>query len=356
MPVIYFIPIGIHMKKIIKYTVTETDMPRTADGVVSLVLKRCMKLSPHEISSAKYTGDGITADGVQVTVKDRVHPGQLLSICLEDTADMTDHLLPVSGEVDILYEDEDLLAVNKPAGIVVHPTHGHYCDSIANIAAGYFSRRNENIICRVFGRLDKDTSGTLILAKNKPSAGRLEHQREQNIYRRTYFAAVRGTFPSDSGTVDAPIGPVPGTLMRQQVSSDGRPAVTHYEVLGTGCHDGLAYSCLRLTLDTGRTHQIRVHMAYIGHPLLGDPIYSSSDIPERYLIQSGCHEDSPHRTPDESGLTRTALHAGCLDLIQPFSGQPLHIEAPFPPDIEPFFCQTRNKPAMDISFPKCYDK
>ena len=128
MPVIYFIPIGIHMKKIIKYTVTETDMPRTADGV-------------------------------QVTVKDRVHPGQLLSICLEDTADMTDHLLPVSGELDILYEDEDLLAVNKPAGIVVHPTHGHYCDSIANIAAGYFSRRNENIICRVFGRLDKDNDG-----------------------------------------------------------------------------------------------------------------------------------------------------------------------------------------------------
>ncbi len=338
------------MKKMITHTVTEEDMAETAGGVVSLMLKRRMHLSPHEVSSAKFTHDGITADGIQVTVKNRVIPGQLLAICLEDTAGMTDHLVPVNGHLDILYEDEDLLVINKPAGIVVHPTHGHYSDSIANTVAGYYQKKNENIICRAFGRLDKDTSGVLLFARNRPAAGRLEHQREQGIYKRTYFAAVRGIFTDPMGTVNAPISPVPETLMRQQVSSDGRPAVTHYEVLATGSFSGQAYSCLRLTLETGRTHQIRVHMSHIGHPLLGDPIYGGPDaLSDRYIfssdVQAGAHLQNavphPPRTPDVFGLTRTALHAGCLDLIQPFTGQPLHITAPFPDDISSFFSRIR---------------
>ncbi len=326
------------MKKIIQHTITSEDLTGTAQGVVSLVLKRIMHLSAHEISSAKFTHDGITADGIQVTVKDRVKKDQLLSICLEDTADMTDHLLPVHGDPGIIYEDEDLLAVNKPAGIVVHPTHGHYSDSIANIIAGYYTEKNENVIIRAFGRLDKDTSGVLLFAKNKAAAGRLEHQRERGQYCRTYYALVHGTLENKIGIIDAPLSPVPGTLMRQCVSDDGRPAVTHYEVLWSGDNGALKYSVLRLHLDTGRTHQIRVHMAYIGHPLLGDPIYGDTAVNDDPASEHA-YDFAPlsaHSGRSHALFTHTALHAGCIDLKQPFTGLPLHISAPFPSDIAEF--------------------
>ena len=322
------------MKKMISHTITSEDLETTASGVVSLVLKRIMHLSAHEISSAKFTHDGITADGMQVTVKDRVNKDQLLMICLEDTADMTDHLLPVRGDLNILYEDEDILAVNKPAGIVVHPTHGHYCDSVANIIAGYYTEKNENIIVRAFGRLDKDTSGVLLFAKNKAAAGRLEHQRERGQYSRTYYAVVDGFMENKTGVVVAPLSPVPGTLMRQHVSDDGRPAITHYEVLWSGDNGRFSYSVLKLSLDTGRTHQIRVHMAYIGHPLLGDPIYGIKSSPDDSAADSLACSGHDYKAP--AFFTHTALHAGYVDFEQPFSGEKLHITAPFPKDIAEF--------------------
>ena len=318
------------MKKIIQHTITGEDLTGTAQGVVSLVLKRIMHLSAHEISSAKFTHDGITADGIQVTVKDRVKKDQLLSICLEDTADMTDHLLPVHGDPGIIYEDEDLLAVNKPAGIVVHPTHGHYCDSIANIIAGYYTEKNENVIIRAFGRLDKDTSGVLLFAKNKAAAGRLEHQRERGQYCRTYYALVHGTLKNKIGIIDAPLSPVPGTLMRQCVSDDGRPAVTHYEVLWSGDNGALKYSVLRLHLDTGRTHQIRVHMKHIGHTIFNDERYGGHEVlkgnrtAKYQQFVRNCFDICP----------RQALHAKTLGFVHPISGEEMFFESELPDDMK----------------------
>lgn len=319
------------MKKQISYEVSSQE-----DGAeLSRVLRRSMGLSPREIRRAKFRPGGICVDGLQRRVTERVRQGERVSICLEEEETGSHQLLALPGRLQILYEDEDVLAVCKREGQVCHPCGGHYGDTLANVMQYYFRQKGENAVIRLIGRLDQETSGVVLAAKSQAAASRLSRQRELGILKKEYLALTAGRPVPDRGWVEEPIGPgedrAAGTReeIRMQVRPDGKPARTFYETLAT--REGV--SLLRLWLDTGRTHQIRVHMAWLGCPLLGDTLYAVG----REKISSCAGENgreslNPLYTNGTGGFTRAALHAWRLEFHQPFTGEPLFLEAPFPED------------------------
>lgn len=322
------------MQKVLTYTVRQEDLARTAGGLVNLILKNCVRVTGHEISGAKFLPDGITADGHLVHVSERLRPGQTLRIVLPEDADK-EKILPADYAKDhhgepltILYEDEDLVVVNKPAGVVCHPSPGHYADSMANYVAGIYAARGEAMVCRIVGRLDKETSGTLLFAKNRAACARLFRERQDGALERTYLAVVHGAFPEDreEGTIEGFVSATPGVLMVRQLTEDGKgqKAVTRYRVLrqsqnGAKEKDIALVECHILT---GRTHQIRVQMAGLGHPLVGDTLYG----PEAQEPDPDGHIKSM------PGSRRALLHAVRLSLRQPFTGEAIEVTAPLPAD------------------------
>lgn len=331
------------LDKILRYTLREEDLARTAGGLVNLVLRSCVRVTGHEISAAKFLPEGITCDGALIRVNERMQPGQTLQIILPEECD-AGKLLPVKGPVRILYEDEDLIAVDKEAGEVVHPCPGHYTDTVANYLTDYLK---DSSGLRIIGRLDKETSGVLVFARNRASAARLQRQREEGRFVRTYEALCEGWFPENAkaGTIDRDMEKVPGVLMKMRVCAPGTTglrAVTHYEVLREfkakesenspkACQDAAAkeaagpglreYSLLRLHIDTGRTHQIRVHMASIGHPLVDDTLYGSA------ADTDGMDHVKSMAGGAGSAGRHAMLQAVCVELDQPFTGERLCIRS-----------------------------
>ena len=304
------------------YVAKKADEGRT----VRDVLQKEWHLVHHDIARAKYdTQDGITVNGEPVFVNRRLSERDELVFLLADAPSET--TIPTKGSLTVLYEDEDLIAVEKPAGILVHPSHGHFSDTMANYVAGYFEEKGEAHELRTVGRLDKDTTGILLFAKSRSAVAALNDRRKCE---KTYFALYSGAFPANafSGVVDASLGPVPGEKTRQMVTPDGKSALTRYRVLWQGENYGL----LAARIETGRTHQIRVHMAYLGHPLLGDPLYGENMAAGR-VGQARDDEEDTENGENARGLSRTALHAGILELEQPFSGEAIRIESPLPADI-----------------------
>ena len=292
------------MRRTIEYEVT-----KESDGTpVKEVLHRHFGLSARQVSRLKFQPDGILVDGRKVTVRHILRDGERLTLCLEPDTKGSDHLTPTAGDLDIRYEDEDMLLVNKPSGLVVHPSHGHYDDSLANIVVHHYQTQEKHLVVRPVGRLDKDTSGLLLIAKHAAAAACFDRQRREGDLSRFYLALVEGCPRAGSGQIDAPLGRVEGSLICRQVSPDGAPALTDYEVLLPGAQ----YSLIRLKLHTGRTHQIRVHMAYLGHPLLGDPLYGREG---------------------SFGMSRTALHSWQIRCRQPFTDIPLDFTCPMPQDM-----------------------
>ncbi len=294
---------------------------------VKRVLHGELGLTERQVSRAKFLTDGIlverSGDIKKVTVRFVLEPGDLLTVKLEEQARGSEHLVPMMGELDVRYEDDDLLLLNKPAGLVVHPSPGHYIDSLANLLAGRYRDQDEGLVVRPVGRLDKDTSGLIFFAKSAATAYHLEEQRKDGRMKRFYLALTEGVPEPTCGTIEAPIGPVPGEWMRQEVRDDGAFAKTDYWVqrsfwasagvcAAEGEERGMACSLVRLKLHTGRTHQIRVHMAHLGHPLLGDPLYG---------------------TLGAGGMNRAALHSHRIELVQPFTGEHLAFEAELPEDM-----------------------
>lgn len=271
------------------------------------MLKGEVGMTKREISQIKFRPGGLQVEGRQVRVTHVLTEGEVLEMLLEEAGAGSSHLEASEGRLKVLYEDEDLLAVNKPAGLVVHPSHGHYRDSLANQLVGYYRRNGQEATVRSIGRLDKDTSGVLLFGKHAQAAARLCRQREERTYQRWYLALAAGRFRREKGRLSGKIGPKLGDLMRMAVTADGKPAVTHYQVLGQES----GYALLACRLETGRTHQIRVHMAQAGHPLLGDPLYG-----------------------DGQGASRLMLHAWRVNCLQPFTGEPLEISAPAPREMQ----------------------
>lgn len=264
-------------------------------------------LTKKQVRQAKFRDRGICVNGERRRVDYLLHQGDKVEVILEESCMNSGHLISYEVLPDILYEDEDLILVNKPGGMVVHPSHGHYQDTLSNMLMYYFRQKGQQVKIRSVGRLDKDTSGIMVFAKNQVAASRLSKQKEAGDFYKEYLAFVRGRPEKDRGMIDSRIARDEETLMKMKVSKNGNSAVTYYEVLASK-ED---YSAVGLRLGTGRTHQIRVHMAWLGHPLLGDSLY-------------GC--------PD-SCIGRTALHVRKTVLRQPFTGNRIEMISEIPKDM-----------------------
>ncbi len=225
--------------------------------------------SRRTIRSLKQTPDYVQRNGVHIRMVDPIFAGDRIAVTL---ADKTATTTPSDIKVPIVYEDEDLIIYNKPPFLATHPSKLHQTDTLANAYAAYMG---DSAVFRPVYRLDRDTDGLCVCAKNTHAAAVLAG----NI-QKTYTALVCGTVEQDEGVVDAPIVQLVPHQMKRGVRADGQRAVTHYRVKSRGTH----YTLLELSLETGRTHQIRVHMAYIGHPLAGDTMYGTGGAPGRQAL------------------------------------------------------------------------
>lgn len=288
----------------LELTITQDN----AGARVDTLLRKHLYLSGTVIRRIKWLEDGILVDGVRVNTRFVPQPGQVLSVRLSDP-ERTSGVVPTHGALDIVYEDEDIIVLNKDPGVSVHPGPGHYNDTLGNYLVDYYDKTGQLADFHPVHRLDRGTSGLLVAAKHPHAQERLKEQLHTPQFQRVYLAVCEGVPQPEQGVVDAPLGAEDGSLMKQQVRPDGKSAITHYRVLSTGANRSL----LRLELETGRTHQIRVHMAYIGHPLVGDFLYG---------------------TEDHSLIARTALHSHSLRFCHPVTGQKLEFVRELPQDME----------------------
>ena len=268
-------------------------------------------------------GEGLTRSAAQKLIEqgqvlrngkpgkknDKLNPGDIVEYTVPEAKPVD--IVAAEMPLDIVYEDEDVLVINKPKGLVVHPAAGHQEDTLVNgllYAMGDdLSGINGELRPGIVHRIDKDTSGLLAVAKNDLAHTMLASQLKDHSMARTYDAIVCGNLKEDSGTVDAPIGRHPTDRKKMCVTQrNSKPAITHWEVVTR--YKG--YTHIRCKLETGRTHQIRVHMAYIGHPILGDTVYG-------------------HKKP-ELGQSSQCLHAGALCFAHPRDGRPILVFAELP--------------------------
>ncbi len=253
----------------------------------------------------------VTRNGQPVRKNERVTAGEMFHVKQSEPEPIA--AAPEDIPLNIVYEDGDVVVINKPKGMVVHPAAGHWNGTLVNAllhhCEGSLSGINGELRPGIVHRIDKDTSGLLIVAKNDFSHQKLAEQLQDHSLSRTYWCIVCGNLREDEGTVDAPIGRHPTDRKRMTVTQqNSRSAVTHYQVLARYG----AYTLLRCRLETGRTHQIRVHMAHLGHPILGDMVYG--------------------RKKPELGMGTQCLHAKELTFRHPRTGLPLTVSCPLPED------------------------
>ena len=261
----------------------------------------------------------ILLDGQQVKPKTRVHSEQQLELNVH-VADISDECLAEDIPLNIVYQDESLIVVNKPAGLVVHPAAGHRQGTLQN-ALLFFDKTLADVPrAGIVHRLDKDTSGLMVVARTLASHKYLVEQIQQREVHREYQALVHGVM-TGGGTVDEPIGRHSHDRVRMTVREDGRPSVTHYRVLNRY----RVYTHLHVELETGRTHQIRVHMQHLRHPIVGDPVYAG-----RSRLPAAADEDFIELLKN---FKRQALHAWRLSLNHPETGELIQWEAPLPDDM-----------------------
>jgi 23S rRNA pseudouridine1911/1915/1917 synthase len=283
----------------IEYRVTDDH-----DNVkVSTILRSQLKFSRGAIRRLKRCA-GLLVNEQTVRLNALVQTGDLIRVNFQDD---DQPVIPQEMPLDILFEDEHLMAVNKPSNMLVHPLSYHLLDTLANGVIYHWQRQGHSSKFRAASRLDKDTSGVMLVAKNSYNCHQLSVQMNNGLCRRDYLAVVHGRIKADTGSIDCPIGrPDAGSLIFG-VTPEGKEAVTHYVIMQrfTGA------SLVKLRLETGRTHQIRVHLRHIGHPLMGDDLYGGS----LELIQ------------------RQALHSWRLEFTHPVTGEHLQLEAPLPADM-----------------------
>lgn len=368
-------------------------IPETAaPAPVSHFLRTQAGLTKKQISQAKFRPSGVQKNGQQCRVTETAYPGDQITVCLETddvdslhlesssfTISSDSHSFPLSTdsgsysdstasefagsdanshiyhspsttsqllpELEILYEDQDILAVNKPAGLVTHPSGSHYSDSLSNQVAAYFRSKDEPTKVRSIGRLDKETSGILLFARNQTAAARLQKQRENGISEKTYLAAVSGSMLEDTdGTFHAittPLAPDPDNRLKMVISPGSslpgsKPAVTLYSVLkSTAPGSRISASLVMLRLKTGRTHQIRVHMASLGHPLLGDSMYHLSDTTNLFSRAALHAWKLKFHPPFPAGETTSGILSSipCTENAK----KEISLEAPLPEDFKKFY-------------------
>lgn len=249
----------------------------------------------------------VEVEGKKVKASYRLKKGELVSVHIPPLREI--ELVPQDIPLAVVYEDQDLLVIDKPQGMVVHPAHGNWDGTLVNALLHQvkdLSGINGELRPGIVHRLDKDTSGLMVVAKNDRSHRRLAEQLKDHKITREYTALVHGRVRENQGMIEAPIGRDPRDRKKMAVVAGGKPAVTHYLVRERFAD----YTLVRCRLGTGRTHQIRVHMAYLGHPVVGDPLYG------------------PRK--NQWGLKKQALHASMLTLVHPTKGEVMTFDSPLP--------------------------
>lgn len=283
------------MPEIIRFIVNEKYNNTNAGRY----LRTVCKLSARTLALLKRTPGSVLSDGKLLRTIDKIYTGNVIEIQLPSEVNQ---ITPIEGELDIVYEDQYMLVVNKPSGMPVHPVKVHQEDTLSNIIAYRYKSTASEFVFRAVNRLDRDTSGAVIIAKDRHTAFQLQNTEIDKHYTAICHGAI-----CDSGTIDAPIALSEGSKIVRCVNENGQEAVTHYKVVKS--FDNV--SILDLWLETGRTHQIRCHMSYLGHPLLGDDLYGGST----------------------ELIGRQALHCKSIAFLHPFTGEMLRLTTELPTDI-----------------------
>lgn len=294
------------MERILNYHITED-----ADSLRTEQYLRRRGFSYQNLTQLKKMPESILINGVWSYMRTPLHSGDILTVHIRET-ESSPNIPPVELPLDIVYEDEDIIVVNKPAGMPVHPSLNNYRNSLANALMYYYQQQGKPFIFRCTNRLDRDTSGLTVIAKHMVSSSILSSMTARHEIEREYLAVVRGSVIPSSGTIDAPIGRTGSSLIERKIDFEhGERAVTHYHVV----KEENGHSLVSLILETGRTHQIRVHMKYIGFPLAGDYLYN----------------------PDMEYIQRQALHSCRLSFRHPITGKHMEFTADLPEDMDRIF-------------------
>lgn len=277
-------------------------------------LKSKLKISSSALTALKRDEKGLMVNGAHVTVRYILKEGDLLEVNeIDSPEEVNDAIIPVNIPIDIIYENNDILLVNKPAHMPTHPSHGHMEDTLANAVAYMYNERGVPFVFRPIGRLDRNTSGISLIAKHLIAASYLFYARQKELIKKKYIAILKGEMIGDGS-----FNTINTYMKRQEDSiivrcvSDGTEegsfsAITHWRLL----YSGHGISIVEAIPETGRTHQLRVHFAHIGHPILGDDVYGQED----------------------SIIPRHALHAACLSLPLPYGGEIMEFVSPLPGDM-----------------------
>ena len=291
------------MDRTITYTIEDKD-----DGLrVELFLRR-RGFSRQNLVEIKRMPKSILVNGEHYYMRQALKSGDRLEVVIHET-ESSEKIPPVYHPLDIIYEDEDIMVINKAADMPIHPSMNNYYNSLANALAYYFEQQGKPFIFRCSNRLDRDTSGLTIISKHLVSANILAQQVADRQVHREYLAISRGSVTPKEGTIDVPLGRKDSSIIERTVDWEhGERAVTHYKVV----EESNGHSLISLKLETGRTHQIRIHMKHIGYPLVGDYLYN----------------------PDMEWISRQALHSHKMAFCHPITGEMMEFVAPLPEDMQ----------------------
>ena len=268
---------------------------------------RRKRYSGQNLSEIKRMPKSILVNGIHYYMRQELSTDDHLQVRICETQS-SEKIPPTNLPLDIIYEDEDLLVLNKPAGMPIHPSLNNYTNSIANALAYYFQSQGKPFIFRCCNRLDRDTSGLTIVSKHLVSGSILSDMTKYREVHREYLAIARGHISPSEGIIHAPLGRKEGTIIERTVDWEhGEDAITHYHVV----KEANGHSLVSLRLETGRTHQIRIHMKHLGYPLIGDYLYN----------------------PDMEYMTRQALHSHHMEFTHPITGEHMSFTAPLPDDM-----------------------
>ena len=283
------------------------DIDSHSEGLRVEQFLRRKGYSAQNLSTIKRMPESILVNGVHYYMKQTLKAGDRLLVRIQET-ESSRNIPPVCAPLSVVYEDEDLIVINKPAGMPIHPSLNNYTNSLANALAWYYQQQGKPFIFRCCNRLDRDTSGLTVVAKHLVSGNILSTMTKKKEVRREYLAVVRGHIVPESGTISAPLARKGGTIIERVVDFDrGEPAVTHYHLI----QEANGHSLVALQLETGRTHQIRIHLKHLGFPLVGDYLYN----------------------PDMEYISRQALHSFRLSFPHPITGEAMDFTAPLPEDM-----------------------
>ena len=302
--------------EVIERVVTENEEGKRFDAVVSMLNDKISRTLAQELIK-----DGIILlDGAKAKGTAKVRVGQVITMPEEYNTKPAENLVAEDIDVDILYEDEDIIVVNKPKDMVVHPAVGNWTGTLVNAMLGKHELSDENGEFRpgIVHRLDKNTTGVMVVAKNNNSHNVLAKQIQEHNFKKIYIALVKGVIPENEAIIEMPIGRHPTDRKKMAVVKDGREAYTKFKVL----ERFEKFTLVEVELKTGRTHQIRVHMSHIGYPIVGDDTYSNGKNP--------------------FGVTSQMLHSKVLGITHPASNEYMEFEAPLPEEFENVLNKLRN--------------